>query len=382
MTPAFCTLRIRPRAARALGLALLLAGPLWAGGIVLARPAAAQESHGELVPWDQAGDFASVLARAKKAQKLVFVDFYATWCGPCKLMDRTVYSDSSVARTAAHFVNRKVDAEKGEGVALARRYGIQAYPTLVIVDATGKEVARETGYRPADRFRRFLDDTRSGRGTVAGLEKMILRGGDTFENNAALGEKLAESGDLDRARRQLDHALTINPADPGGRGADLLLSIARSRAQAGDAAGAVADAAAFLARFPASPRRVEGIEIKANAHAALAQGDSAVFVFRQLVDSRPDDPAALVSFARFCAAHEAGLDQALVAGQKAVELTAGKDADALDALAGVYSARGQYDEAVSSAERALDANPNRGDLRARLERFQELAVAAVRAKSR
>jgi thiol:disulfide interchange protein len=128
----------------------------------------------ELMPWDQSGDFASALARAAKSKKLVFIDFYATWCGPCKMMDRTVYSDSSVAQVAAAFVNRKVDAENGEGIALAQRYRIEAYPTLVVVDPTGAEVARETGYRPADRFRRFLDDVRSGKGTISGLEQAVL----------------------------------------------------------------------------------------------------------------------------------------------------------------------------------------------------------------
>ncbi len=371
------------RAAPVLALvALLTVGAGFApAGPFAARPAAAEGLGGELVPWDQAGDFASALARAKKAKKLVFVDFYATWCGPCKMMDRTVYSDSAVAKAAAHFVNRKVDAEKGEGITLAQRYKIDAYPTLVIVDATGKEVARETGYRPADRFRRYLDDTRSGRGTIKGLEQLIVKGGDTFENRAALGEKLAESGELDRAREQFDRARKLDPSDPGNRGADLLLVIARNRGQAGNPTGAVADAATYLASFPASPRRMEVLAIKANAYANLAQKDSAVATYRQILDAHPDDAGTLGAFARFCAAHEAALDDALAAANRAVEGTAGKDADALDALAEVYSARGQHDEAVSTAERALDASPKRGDLRAKLESYQEKAVAAVRAKS-
>ena len=336
----------------------------------------------ELMPWDQSGDFASALARAAKAKKLVFIDFYATWCGPCKMMDRTVYTDSSVAQVAASFVNRKVDAEKGEGIALAQRYRINAYPTLVVVDPTGTEVARETGYRPADRFRRFLDDVRSGRGTISGLEKTVLKkGGDTFENRVALGEKYAEVGWTDEAREQFDRALKVDPSDPGHRASELLLTIARGRSQAGNPGAAIADASTFLTHFPDSPRRVEALAIKAQAQAEQADKDSAVATYRQILAMSPDDPGAMAAFARFCAVNAAGLDEALAVATKAVEVTGGKDADVLDALAEVHSARGEYDEAVATAERALDANPNRGDLRAKLERFQELAVAAVRAKA-
>ncbi len=337
----------------------------------------------ELVRWDQGGDFASALARAKKAKKLVFVDFYATWCGPCKMMDRSVYSDSVVAREAARFVSRKVDAEKGEGITLASRYKVNAYPTMVVIDPAGNEMAREVGFRPAERFRRFLEDTRTGRGTIAGLEKIIAKTGDSFENRLALGLKYVEAGQFAPAREQYDRALVLDPGDPGGSAAELLVSIARGRSQGGDPVGALSDIDAFLLRFPSSPRRLEALEIKANAHAARAEKDPAVATWKQLLEARgANDPTALAAFARFCAANAAALDEAMTAANKAVELTGGKDASALDAQAEVYVARGMFDEAVRSLELAVEANPSQGQLRAKLERFQEMAVAAVRAKSR
>ena len=355
--------------------------PLCLLALAIALPSHAAE---ERVGWDNEGDFASALARAKKAKKLVFVDFYATWCGPCKLMDRTVYTDSTVALETDRYVARKVDAEKGEGIALAQKYNVTAYPTLLVVDAAGSEMAREVGYRPADRFTTFLSDTRTGRGTVDGLQKLIAsKGGDTFDNRIALGGKLVDSGKPAEARAEVDRALALDASDPGGRAAQLIVRIARAKNDGGDPAGAIADLDAFLAASPASPRKLEALEIKGSAHAARGEKDLAVTAWKSALELRgANDPGALSTFARQCANTGAALDDALAAATKAVELTSGKDANALDVLADVYSARGQYDEAVSTAERALDANPNQGYLRAKLERFQEMAVAAVRAKSR
>ena len=93
--------------------------------LALAAPVTARAAV-ERVAWDTSGDFASALARAKKAKKLVFIDFYAVWCGPCKLMDRTVYTDSTVALETARYLSRKIDAEKGEGITLAKRYKVDA----------------------------------------------------------------------------------------------------------------------------------------------------------------------------------------------------------------------------------------------------------------
>ena len=180
-----------------------------AGGCATAAETGAKA---ELVPWHQEGDFATALAKAKKEKKYVFIDFYATWCGPCKMMDKQVYTDSAMGKAAAKYVNRKIDAEKGEGITLAKRYGVAAYPTMVIVDAAGKEVNREQGFRPATHMVRFLDDPREGRGTIEGIEKQLAAGKDTYENRVALGEMYAQKGDHDLARAQFDKAIVLDPS--------------------------------------------------------------------------------------------------------------------------------------------------------------------------
>ena len=86
------------------------------------------------------------LEAAKAEGKTLFIDFYTEWCGPCKRMARDVFPQKEIGDYMnSKFVCLKIDAEKGEGVELAERFGIQAYPTFVTVTADGKELGRREG---------------------------------------------------------------------------------------------------------------------------------------------------------------------------------------------------------------------------------------------
>lgn len=99
------------------------------------------------------GDWETVLATAKEQNKLIFVDAYAVWCGPCKMMARNVFPLKAVGDFYnKNFVNVKVDMEKGEGVKLAQKYGVRAYPTFLFVDSNGDLVHRGVGYKKEKAF--------------------------------------------------------------------------------------------------------------------------------------------------------------------------------------------------------------------------------------
>ncbi len=82
----------------------------------------------------------------------MFVDFFTTWCGPCKMMSNKVFPQKEVGDFMnAKFIPLKLDAEK-EGAALAKQYGVKAYPTYVVMDGDGKEVAKFSGYMDGPKF--------------------------------------------------------------------------------------------------------------------------------------------------------------------------------------------------------------------------------------
>lgn len=101
--------------------------------------------------------FAEAMKAAKAEKKLVFVDFYTSWCGPCKMMARDVFPQQKVGEFMnERFVCVKYDAEKEEPE-LVKKSNITAYPTFVIFDADGNEVNRKVGGASADAFIADMD---------------------------------------------------------------------------------------------------------------------------------------------------------------------------------------------------------------------------------
>lgn len=97
-------------------------------------------------------DWQNVLVQAKAQKKLIFVDIYTAWCGPCKEMDKKTFTDISVGdKFNARFINYKVDAEKGFGITLAKRYNVTSYPTCLFVDPSENLIYKQEGLlRAAD----------------------------------------------------------------------------------------------------------------------------------------------------------------------------------------------------------------------------------------
>ena len=92
-------------------------------------------------------NWAKALAEAKKQNKLVFLDAYTSWCGPCKMLKRNTFPDKAAGDFFnKNFINVALDMEKGDGLDVAAKYQVRAYPTLIITDAEGKIITYSEGY--------------------------------------------------------------------------------------------------------------------------------------------------------------------------------------------------------------------------------------------
>lgn len=94
------------------------------------------------INFEQTKEWKKIVKKAKKEKKLIFVDCYTSWCGPCKILARDVFTNDKVADFFnVNFVNVKFDMEKDtDGVALKKQFGVKFFPTLVFVDPTSGEI--------------------------------------------------------------------------------------------------------------------------------------------------------------------------------------------------------------------------------------------------
>jgi len=114
------------------------------------------------------GNWEAALLQAKKENKLIFVDAYAAWCGPCKWMNANTFPDGQVGQFFnKHFINVKMDMEKGKGPTFGKKYPVSAYPTLFFMDKEGNVKEKVRGARDAKEFLALGKDIIKKYGKVA-----------------------------------------------------------------------------------------------------------------------------------------------------------------------------------------------------------------------
>jgi len=113
---------------------------------VEAKPAKSTSKAAKSITWKSS--FQAALKEAKRTRKPIMVDFYTTWCGPCKMLDMYTYTHPKVIAESRKWVSVKIDAEQQE--ALAQRYGVTGFPTVLFLKPNGQPAVRTSGFYPPD----------------------------------------------------------------------------------------------------------------------------------------------------------------------------------------------------------------------------------------
>lgn len=133
--------------------------------LFFSSPFCGRAQEGKGIHFDRSSSWSEILQRAKAEQKYIFIDAWATWCAPCKMMDERVYPDSAVgAAMNTQFINVKVQFDQtanddaytkswyGDAKALNEKYKVSALPNFLFFTPDGELVHRGMGFQDPHQF--------------------------------------------------------------------------------------------------------------------------------------------------------------------------------------------------------------------------------------
>ena len=173
--------------------------------------------------------FEAASKQAAQTGKIVLVDFYTTWCGPCKLLDKTTWTDAAVIQLLEQkTVALRIDAEKE--AALSKRYKIEAYPSVLLIKPDGTEIDRLVGYKEPKAFIEDFNAALGGKDSISrAKDKLMAAGTNDPSARMQFGVALAQKGKDAEALTEFlwcfDHGLEAGPAFTGVRLSFLLMDI-------------------------------------------------------------------------------------------------------------------------------------------------------------
>ena len=295
------------------------------------------------------GPMAKVLEDAKAQGRPILVDFFTTWCGPCKWMDKEVFGHATVAEFAnANYVVYKIDAEKGEGPELAKKYAVEGYPTFVLLDSAGEEVDRQVGSSPREDFLGYMKAVHAG-DHLKSLRAKAEKDPEDGAVRGRLGVRLARMRD-DGARPHLEKAASKDPEAKQPGTVEVRFYIALLDAQAMQSPDPLE---AFGGKHPDSAQAVDAHRILWSVHAQLGNEEKRVRSL-EIVVQRAPDAASRNDLAWTLALAGKELDRAMTLIDAALK-DAPEVAAFIDTKAEVLSKLGRHDEAIALQKKAIAA---------------------------
>ena len=163
------------------------------------------------------GSYQEILDQAKQQNKIVMIDFVTDWCKWCVETDRKVYTNGEVSAFAnEHQINWKIDAEKGEGPDLAKKYGVKGFPTIIFANSDGTEIDRIYGYLPAEQFIAKMKDYNNGVNTFGAIKMQLENDPNDAVANYLMADKMTSNGLDGDVKVYLEKTISLDPDNSKG----------------------------------------------------------------------------------------------------------------------------------------------------------------------
>jgi thioredoxin-related protein len=299
------------------------------------------------------GPFPDALSRASAEHKPILIDFYTDWCRWCDTLDARTYSDSAVFT----FINRsvipvKIDAEKGEGVELAKKYAVKGFPTVLLITVGGEEIDRLIGYMPKDEFLPKLKEYVAGKNTLAAVRAQVAATPNDPATRYAAAKKFSSRMEIGPAQENWSELLRLDPKNTLGHNEEASIELATIQLQT---QRTTAPLLAFINEYPSSEKIPMAYQMLWQFSFRSGDTANARSYFARYIELKPEDAASMNAFAWMCAEKKLYLEYATTIASRAVGLAKddGTRAMYLDTQAAAEFAQGHVERAVALEQQAL-----------------------------
>ena len=314
------------------------------------------------------GSLEQALAQAKLQDKLVFVDVGAYWCPPCHKLDEETFVDAAVGkRMDERYIAVHIDAEKGEGPEIVARYKVQAYPTMLVLEASGIEKGRIVDFVPPADLLTALVAIDEGGNVLRKLQDAVDNDPDDLQARYELGHAYLLQAKVEEADEHLKVVEVADPSDELG----LASKIAFDRAMfatykvEGDLPGAIEAYRALQARFPDSPSATKASRQIARILCEQDKPEEAGAEMDKMLATDPEDAGLRAQYGWFAFREHCQQPRALAVIEEGLEAHP-DDVQLLYLDAELELALGDRAGAVAAMKKASAAEPDSAYYKRRL----------------
>jgi len=159
----------------------------------------------EFIEVETADEMKAVQKRASDQMLMLFVDVYADWCGPCKMMDSEGFSDPAVSEYMSdHYLGVKVDGESDFGRIYAAEQGLQGYPSMFVFSDEGEQISKIVGFTPPQELMTTLRSIKDGFSRIKTYRALYRSGRLEAEDFADFIKVTRDMGNEEEAEKLSD----------------------------------------------------------------------------------------------------------------------------------------------------------------------------------
>jgi len=245
-------------------------------------------SCGKIIPKSISwiADFEEASRIAENGNKNMILEFYTDWCKWCKRMDDSTFTDTNLIRFSMDFVFFKTNAE--EDTALAERYKVNGYPTVILADPSGEEIDRIVGYATASDFIRDIKAYLKGEGTLADLENKLKSDPSNIELWFRVGEKYQERKRFDEALVNFNKVISLDPEDKFQKASEALFNIGLMYMRQKDYPEAIKEFQKLIKEYPESEMRLDAEEYIPYSYEKIGDTTKAITLYKKILKNLPD----------------------------------------------------------------------------------------------